>query len=116
MAKKVCKYNFSAIKDDDNRVFDIEIPDDILDEMESTRVLVSNSDFFLRPKTSQKKQANQPYMASVHITVSCGVAQKQPLQTYDEVINLADQALYKAKQTGRNKTVYNKDGKFFELF
>lgn len=90
--------------------------DDILDEMESTRVLVSNSDFFLRPKTSQKKQANQPYMASVHITVSCGVAQKQPLQTYDEVINLADQALYKAKQTGRNKTVYNKDGKFFELF
>lgn len=31
--KKVCKYNFSAIKDDDNRVFDIEIPDDILDEI-----------------------------------------------------------------------------------
>jgi len=90
--------------------------DDILDEMESTRVLVSNSDFFLRPKTSQKKQANQPYMASVHITVSCGAAQKQPLQTYDEVINLADQALYKAKQTGRNKTVYNKDGKYFDLF
>lgn len=31
--KKVCKYNFSAIKDDNNRVFDIEIPDDILDEI-----------------------------------------------------------------------------------
>jgi diguanylate cyclase (GGDEF)-like protein len=90
--------------------------DDILDEMESTRVLVSNSDFFLRPKNIDKKQKNQPYMASVHITVSCGVAQKQPLQSYDEVLNIADQALYKAKQTGRNKTVYNKNGKFFELF
>ena len=55
-------------------------------------------------------------MASVHITLSIGVTQKQDLQTYDEVINIADQALYKAKQTGRNKTVYNKAGKFFELF
>ena len=89
--------------------------DDVLDCWESTRVLVSNSDFFLRPKKSQS-QASQPYLASLHITLSAGVAQKMSNQTYDEVINIADQALYKAKQTGRNKTVYNKNGKFFELF
>ena len=90
--------------------------DDILDQMENARVLVSNSNFFLTPNAPEKKQKNQPYMASVQITLSIGVTQKQPLQTYDEVINIADQALYKAKQTGRNKTVYNKAGKFFELF
>ena len=89
--------------------------DEILDNMEGTRVLVSNSDFFLRPKKNLS-QNNQPYLASIHITLSAGVAQKMPGQSYDEVINVADKALYKAKQTGRNKTVYNKDGKFFELF
>lgn len=89
--------------------------DEILDNMEGTRVLVSNSDFFLRPKKNSSPN-NQPYLASIHITLSAGVAQKMPGQTYDEVINIADKALYKAKQTGRNKTVYNKNGKFFELF
>ena len=89
--------------------------DDILDSMEGTRTMVSNSDFFLKPKKSAVSN-NQPYLASLHITLSVGVAQKMPHQTFDEVINVADQALYKAKQTGRNKTVYNKDGKFYELF
>ena len=89
--------------------------DEVLDSLEGTRVLVSNSDFFLRPRKNAN-QNNQPYLASLHITLSVGVAQKMPHQTYDEVINVADQALYKAKQTGRNKTVYNKSGKFFELF
>lgn len=89
--------------------------DEVLDSMETTRVLVSNSDFFLRKKAAGSTN-KQPYLASIHITLSVGVAQKMSTQSYDEVINIADQALYKAKQTGRNKTVYNRNGRFFELF
>lgn len=31
--KKVCKYNFAITKDDENRVFDIKITEDVLDEI-----------------------------------------------------------------------------------
>jgi len=31
--KKVCEYNFSAVKDDENREFNIDIPSDIIDEI-----------------------------------------------------------------------------------
>ncbi|MBQ5883531.1 MAG: hypothetical protein IIW72_03285 [Clostridia bacterium] len=31
--KKVCKYNFSTVKDDENRLFNLEIPDDTLEEI-----------------------------------------------------------------------------------
>ena len=33
MHKKVCKYNFSTVKDDENRLFNLEIPDDTLEEI-----------------------------------------------------------------------------------
>ena len=55
-------------------------------------------------------------MASIKITLSVGVSEKTDNETGEDVMNIADQALYKAKQTGRNKTVYNKNGKFYELF
>ncbi len=93
--------------------------EEVLDEIEEIRSTISTSDFFL---STQRKHSNptqkQGYeqLLSIHITISAGVAQKTSLETYDYILNIADTALYKAKETGRNKTVYNKDDKFFELF
>ncbi len=90
--------------------------DEILDNLENARELISNANFFLRPKKNAQTMTGSPYLASIKITLSVGVTQKRDGQSYDDVINIADQALYKAKQTGRNKTVYNKDGRYYELF
>ena len=55
---------------------------------------------FRRKKTTKKQ---------VSVTVSIGVAQKGAQQRLpEEVLKLADQALYKAKKAGRNKVVVNK--------
>ena len=92
--------------------------EEVLDEIEETRELISTSDFLLRPKKRIHLNTIEkyPYMASIKITLSVGVSEKTDNETGDDVMNIADQALYKAKQTGRNKTVYNKNGKFYELF
>lgn len=92
--------------------------EEVLDEIEETREIISTSDFFLRPhkKSIIAGIEKYPYMASIKITLSIGVSEKRPGESPEDVMNIADQALYKAKQTGRNKTVYNKNGKFYELF
>ncbi len=93
--------------------------EEVLDEIEETRALISNSDFFLRaPSHNGYSQENEkyPYLASIKITLSAGVAEKVGNESSDFVLNMADQALYKAKKTGRNKTVYYKNEKFYELY
>lgn len=89
---------------------------DVLDEIEATREIVSNTNFFLRSYKSSVLPDAHPYLASIKITLSVGVCEKTRGMTSSDVINVADEALYKAKQTGRNKTVYKKDNRFFELF
>lgn len=42
---------------------------------------------------------------SLHVTISCGIAQCQPTQSIKDTISQADQALYQAKQEGRNRIV-----------
>ncbi len=42
---------------------------------------------------------------SAPITASFGVAELQKGETGDSLINRADEALYKAKQSGRNRVV-----------
>ncbi len=93
--------------------------EEVLDEIEETRALISNSDFFLRSRARcNNAQENEkfPYLASIKITLSAGVAEKTGSQSSDFVLNTADKALYKAKKTGRNKTVYYKNDKFYELY
>ena len=93
--------------------------EEVLDEIEETRALISNSDFFLRSRTrcdNETENEKYPYLASIKITLSAGVAEKVGSESSDFVLNMADQALYKAKKTGRNKTVYYKNDKFYELY
>jgi len=42
-------------------------------------------------------------LVTFRITVSIGISQYQPGDTIESVLGRADQAMYKAKQTGRNK-------------
>jgi len=52
--------------------------------------------------TKFKPQEGEPFV----VTVSIGVAElEETEESIDELINKADMALYKAKQTGKNKTV-----------
>jgi len=41
----------------------------------------------------------------IHVTISAGVAARDPAQSFDELYAAADRALYDAKTTGRNRIV-----------
>lgn len=44
-----------------------------------------------------------------HITMSIGVAEVRPTQTLADLLKAADEALYAAKRTGRNRVVLATD-------
>jgi diguanylate cyclase (GGDEF)-like protein/PAS domain S-box-containing protein len=46
-----------------------------------------------------------PFAVAGIVTMSAGVAASEPADAADDVYSRADQALYRAKQTGRNRTV-----------
>ncbi|MDE1315626.1 GGDEF domain-containing protein [Vibrio aestuarianus] len=55
-------------------------------------------------KTGSKKRAKKTSSNIVSITISIGVADNQSANKPEDVIKMADKALYKAKQNGRNRT------------
>ena len=96
---------------------------EITDHLELLRMNIEGSPFHLRsggerrkaPReterrtTAGRKGKKRPVLVSeaepgvVSMTVSIGIAESQPKLRPEEVIELADQALYKAKQGGRNR-------------
>lgn len=66
---------------------------------ERIRAMINNHKFFIH---NQSKQ--------IDVTCSIGVASLIPNETEQELIKRADSALYKAKQTGRNRVVIHKGG------
>jgi PleD family two-component response regulator len=49
----------------------------------------------------------------VRFTVSCGLAEFSPEETADDLLRRADEALYEAKRTGKNRVVLAKKQKSF---
>ena len=96
-------------------VFPGKSTDQVSEELERLRHLVESSPLYLRgddrPKEKPKKAAGgkagkaagKKKAPSVGVTVSIGVATRRPTETWERVMKRADQALYKAKQAGRNQ-------------
>jgi len=90
----------------------------VADYLELLRLNIENSTFRVRSgqerrKDSRAKDRRAPAKhkqsgtaratAILSVTVSIGVAESRPKTTVEEVIEEADQALYRAKQGGRNR-------------
>ena len=85
----------------------------VLQELERIRALVESSPLYLRsenrPKVKpragagKKTKSSKKKAPSVGVTVSIGVATRNSSESWDRVMKRADQALYKAKEGGRNQ-------------
>jgi diguanylate cyclase (GGDEF)-like protein len=94
---------------------------DVVDHLELVRMEIEGSSFRVRSKKDRrktpreadrrtagarkKKTATAPGGSVLSVTVSIGIAESQSKFSVDEVIQQADQALYRAKEGGRNRVV-----------
>ena len=84
---------------------------DTLSELEELRVALEEYDMVIRNKDARpkndkvgsKQRKAKAKSNTVNITISIGVADNLDFDTVAEVMKAADNALYKAKKTGRNK-------------
>lgn len=77
-------------------------------------VILPNTDgasaYFIAEKLRHRIQTHD-FALNEPLTVSIGICEYDPLKSIDELISAADEAMYKAKNEGRNKTViYDKKG------
>lgn len=83
--------------------------EDALPHLEAVRETIESSRFILRGRDRRRKKLRKSRGASpprkrMSITVSIGVAEpNSPTKTPEQVIQAADEALYRAKKAGRNK-------------
>ena len=82
--------------------------EEALPYLEDLREAIEATSFTLRGRDRPKVRPDKPVRSAggrrrIAITVSIGVAQSEPGAEADEVIRAADQALYHAKRTGRNR-------------
>jgi diguanylate cyclase (GGDEF)-like protein len=91
--------------------FAVLFPGRPLDEarvhMEALRVMIETSPFTLRgparPRTRPEPLPPPVECKRIAVTVSIGIAEAAPGASAAEIVRAADQALYRAKQAGRNK-------------
>ncbi len=84
--------------------------------LEELRHTIEKHKFFIRgkerprkSKRGKKERGKKGVGRKVSVSISIGVAERcNRHRTPDDVIKTADKALYKAKKTGRNKTVLSK--------
>ena len=84
-----------------------------LPELEAVRQAIQDYKIVIRQpqrKTKQdrntKKNGKQSDNKTVKVTISIGVAIRNSKQSFEQVLKLSDQALYKAKKKGRNNVSY----------
>ena len=79
--------------------------------LEALRTTIDSTPFTIRHKKRPRKKPenNSPVSGSksLKVTVSIGVAGKTDGQSPQDVMKTADQALYKAKKSGRNQVMVN---------
>jgi len=90
-------------------VFPRKTLEQALPELEAVREAIQDYDIVIRQpqrKTKQdrstKKNSKQSDKKTVKVTISIGVAIRTNKQSFEQVLKLSDQALYKAKKKGRN--------------
>lgn len=82
---------------------------EVKEALDATRLRIA--DYALYPKSLERKKSQRGKKIKrkpLHITASFGVAQHHSGQRYDQVLERADKALYKAKQSGRNCVIVAK--------
>lgn len=90
-------------------VFPGKTADEVTPELERLRTLVENSPMVLRAADRPEKKPKAPKRAkkkknpSVNVTISVGAATRKQDEHWERVMKRADQALYKAKEEGRNR-------------
>jgi diguanylate cyclase (GGDEF)-like protein len=72
--------------------------------LEATRVAVEAARVAVPAPRKRRSEQGAPAMKEVAVTISAGCADRgEPRRSAGEVLKLADQALYKAKEKGRNR-------------
>lgn len=91
-------------------VFPGKTSEDVAEELERLRELVEKSPLVLRSPDRPQKKPSRPTKKvskkkkpSVNVTVSIGAATRRTDEPWDRVMKRADEALYKAKEEGRNR-------------
>jgi diguanylate cyclase (GGDEF)-like protein len=90
-------------------VFSRKDSNEAIPYLDEVRRIIANYKMTLREdmrKAKDKRYRNRPEQnraKTVSVTISIGVASKQPGQTFEQTIKAADEALYRAKEQGRNR-------------
>lgn len=78
----------------------------VIEALESVRQSIADYEIVIRNPVRSNKEARQSVrnndLKTVRVTISIGVASREHKQEFNEVLKVADQALYRAKKKGRN--------------
>ena len=94
-------------------VFPSKTIEQALPELEAVRQAIQDYKIVIRhpqrktkQQRSSKKGVKNADFKTVNVTISIGVAIRGDKQGFEQALKCSDQALYKAKKTGRNKVSY----------
>jgi len=88
--------------------------EEVADSLEQVRQAIANYDMVIRDKTQrpsqaaagQKRRGATKRKSNLRLTVSVGVVDSSAGGSFEQLIKLADRALYKAKAGGRNQLAF----------